>query len=265
MLQLKRHDERAYAEMCKSKASRDEIYKKISEVITAENKLSSIFRESEAEGNSEFKGSMKAMIDALQFETFLLNVKRETGKDALVTCTRAGKPFLQDIQLLTTYDTETATDRQGASLVLEITVVLLSLVNVNISLTTKETEEAIKELLPTMKRIADALQNLANAWKHNTDISSRTQALFAFIKQIYNVGVLMAAVRTVIQFLPWMERLIAIGRVLAFIRTVCRNPKSILERIKKVLMEAGKVFLQKIMTVVAISEVREFLDPNYIL
>lgn len=265
MLQLTAIDREICEEMERSTDKRNEVRNFISEVIAAEDKFNSTFDNTE-EGKVAFSKSVETMIEALAFETFKVEITGHETKKGRVTFTRDGKLFLPEIQLLTIQDTENATSKQAASIVIEIAIVLLLMAKVKDPLSEERFKKAIEELEPSMSKIKDALRNLAFTWKHNSDIKAHAAALLLFLKQIYHDGILTKCIIIIISNMGWIQRAKALGHIFMFIKRTCRHPKSLLKRIEAVLKEkaAGKL-TEKIANLIKISECQEILDSNYIL
>lgn len=265
MLQLKTLDIEAYDEIEKAKDKEDELWNIMSDVIVAEDTLHSTFDKTK-EGRAAFDKSVTTINAALVFETFHLEIIELEGKEGLVTFTRDGTTFLPEIQLLTVRDTENATSKQAASIVIEIAVVLILMAEVNDPLSRERLKQVIEELEPYMARLSDALRNLAFIWKNNSDTKARAVSLLTFLKQIYHDRVLIKCIQLILANLGWFQRAQALMRINFFFHRNCRQPESILSRIEKILESkaAGK-FVKKIVNLVKISECQSKLDPSYIL
>lgn len=232
MLQLKTLDIEAYDEIGRAKDKEDELWNLMSEVIVAEDTLNSTFDKTK-EGRAAFDKSVTTIVAALVFETFHLEILELEGKEGLVTFTRDGTTFLPEIQLLTVRDTENATSKQAASIVIEIAVVLILMAGVNDPLSKERLKQVIETLEPYMARISDALRNLAFIWKNNSDIKARAVSLLTFLKQIYHDGVLFKCIKLILANLSWIQRAKALVKIIMFIKRNCRQPQSILSRIEK--------------------------------
>lgn len=161
--------------------------------------------------------NMKAIREAFRTETFTLNIEK-SGDTYVAKFSRGGEVFQENVPLTSKQNVSQTRDQQIASLILEIIFLLLGLAGIRLPLSKSQLQRIIDEILKMIRAgsFQTTIQQLIDRWTRG-NARQRAVAIYNFIGDIFNLGILRNILNIVLADMSAWERIRTIAEVILLI------------------------------------------------